>query len=70
MNKNYINGELIKRGVYVSFYWHDDMGPALFFDTKQEGDQRFWHALLPIDDESDAKFVDFVEFNYRKYYPK
>lgn len=68
MNKKYIADELNKRGVPFAFFWHKDEGPALRF-TYIDGGLKYWNALLPIDDESDPKFVDFVEANYKRIHP-
>ena len=66
MNKQYINSELKKRGISVTFFWQGNAGPALRFYTGKSGNEAYWNALLPIDDESDAAFVDFVEANYKR----
>jgi hypothetical protein len=67
MNKRYIADELKKRNIPVTFFWHEDAGPALrfFYHDPEKGDMH-WNALLPMDDESDAEFVDFVEVNYQR----
>lgn len=66
MNKKYISTELEKRGVYFDFFWHEDAGQALRFLYKTDKGSVYWNALLPIDDEKDAEFVNFVEANYRR----
>jgi hypothetical protein len=66
MNKDYIGKELKNRGVGFGFFWHGDSGPALRFMYTDNGKLMYWNALLPIDDESDAAFVDFVEQNYKR----
>ena len=66
MTDTYIASELAKRKVPVRFFWESDQGPALQFYTGKSGNQAYWNALLPIDDESDARFVDFVESNYKR----
>lgn len=67
MNKVFIGNELHKRGVEVEFFMTPS-GPAIRFVIPSIP-PKYWNALLPIDDESDPNFVDFVESYYQKYYP-
>ena len=57
MNIVYIREECRKRGVFVRIR----NGPvASFYTGLKDGVPQTWNSLVPIDDESDAKFVDFI----------
>lgn len=58
MNGKYISHELWQRGVPHRIVWSE---AGLYLRLRDD-----WNSFLPLDDASDADFVDFVEKAYKK----
>lgn len=58
MNQKYISHELWQRGVPHRIVWGEG---GLYLHLRDS-----WNSFLPLDDASDADFVDFVEKAYKK----
>ena len=68
MNKEYIHSELTKRNIAHEFKWTDAGEIVQLIKCVYPVGGSTWNALLPIDDEQDEAFVDFVE-HWRKNNP-
>lgn len=67
MNKDYILRELTKREIIVDWV-PTDIGPVVRFPYLKGSEFLYWNCLVPLDDESDKAFVDFVEQQHREKY--